>query len=85
LYKEGEVAFDYGMFWFKGQKMGTGQCPVKAYSRKLLALIQEGKRGHPSLSRTSFRWTRPRMATSISTAAMTAGRPSSSIPDGART
>jgi threonine dehydrogenase-like Zn-dependent dehydrogenase len=26
LYKEGEVAFDYGMFWFKGQQMGTGQC-----------------------------------------------------------
>ncbi|MDT5028180.1 MAG: glutathione-independent formaldehyde dehydrogenase [Micromonosporaceae bacterium] len=43
LYRKGEVAFDYGMFWFKGQKMGTGQCPVKAYSRKLLALIQEGK------------------------------------------
>jgi threonine dehydrogenase-like Zn-dependent dehydrogenase len=43
LYKEGEVAFDYGMFWFKGQKMGTGQCNVKAYNRKLLALIAEGK------------------------------------------
>jgi glutathione-independent formaldehyde dehydrogenase len=43
LYKEGEVAFDYGMFWSKGQKMGTGQCNVKAYNRKLLALITEGK------------------------------------------
>jgi glutathione-independent formaldehyde dehydrogenase len=43
LYKQGEVVFDYGMFWFKGQSMGTGQCSVKRYNRKLLSLINEGK------------------------------------------
>jgi glutathione-independent formaldehyde dehydrogenase len=43
LYKQGEVAFDYGMFWFKGQSMGTGQCNVKHYNRRLLNLINEGK------------------------------------------
>ncbi|MEZ0074648.1 glutathione-independent formaldehyde dehydrogenase [Planotetraspora sp. GP83] len=43
LYKQGEIAFDYGMFWFKGQTMGTGQCNVKNYNRALCALIHEGK------------------------------------------
>jgi threonine dehydrogenase-like Zn-dependent dehydrogenase len=44
LYKEkGEVAFDYGVFWFRGQTMGTGQCNVKNYNRQLLALIEAGK------------------------------------------
>ncbi|WP_326818987.1 MULTISPECIES: glutathione-independent formaldehyde dehydrogenase [unclassified Streptomyces] len=44
LYKEdGEVAFDYGLYWFKGQSMGTGQANVKAYNRQLCALIEQGK------------------------------------------
>ncbi len=43
LYKQGEIAFDYGMFWFKGQTMGNGQCNVKNYNRQLCTLIQEGK------------------------------------------
>ena len=30
LAKKGQIAFDFGKFWFKGQKMGTGQCNVKA-------------------------------------------------------
>jgi len=47
MYREGEVALDYGTFWFKGQRMGTGQCNVKVYNRKLLALIAEG-RARPS-------------------------------------
>jgi glutathione-independent formaldehyde dehydrogenase len=47
LAKQGEVVFDYGMFWFKGQQMGTGQCPVKKYNRALRDLIQGGK-AHPS-------------------------------------
>jgi threonine dehydrogenase-like Zn-dependent dehydrogenase len=25
LQRRGQIAFDYGMFWFKGQKIGTGQ------------------------------------------------------------
>jgi len=43
LAKHGEVAFDYGSFWFKGQQMGTGQCPVKSYDRHLRNLIHAGK------------------------------------------
>jgi glutathione-independent formaldehyde dehydrogenase len=40
---QGEGAFDFGLFWFKGQRMGTGQCPVKAYNRQLRDLIHTGK------------------------------------------
>jgi threonine dehydrogenase-like Zn-dependent dehydrogenase len=43
LYKQGEVAFDFGMFWFRGQSMGTGQCNVKAYNRQLLDLVSSGR------------------------------------------
>lgn len=43
LAKQGEVAFDYGLFWFKAQQMGTGQCPVKRYNRHLRDLIHLGK------------------------------------------
>ena len=47
LAQHGEVAFDFGLFWFKGQAMGTGQCPVKRYNRHLSDLIHTGK-AHPS-------------------------------------
>jgi threonine dehydrogenase-like Zn-dependent dehydrogenase len=47
LAKEGKVAFDFGMMWFKGQKMGTGQCPVKRYNRHLRNLIH-ADRAQPS-------------------------------------
>ncbi len=43
LAKIGQIAFDYGKFWFKGQKMGTGQCNVKHYNRRLRDLIHQGK------------------------------------------
>jgi glutathione-independent formaldehyde dehydrogenase len=43
LEKEGKIAFDFGQFWFKGQRMATGQCNVKAYNRKLRDLIEAGK------------------------------------------
>ena len=43
LAKRGEIAFDFGEFWFRGQKMGTGQCPVKRYNRPLRDLIAAGK------------------------------------------
>lgn len=46
--KKGQIAFDFGKFWFKGQKMGTGQCNVKAYNRRLADLIHHGK-ANPSL------------------------------------
>src|SRR6202035_5368871 len=41
--KKGEVVFDFGLFWFKGQRMGTGQCPVKRYNRHLRDLIHLDK------------------------------------------
>ena len=43
LAKQGEVAFDFGQFWFRGQTMGSGQCPVKKYNRPLRDLIAAGK------------------------------------------
>jgi glutathione-independent formaldehyde dehydrogenase len=43
LAKQGQIAFDFGKFWFKGQKMGTGQCNVKAYNRQLMDLIHHDK------------------------------------------
>jgi glutathione-independent formaldehyde dehydrogenase len=43
LARHGEIAFDYGSFWTKGQQMGTGQCPVKTYDQKLRDLIHTGK------------------------------------------
>lgn len=43
LQRRGQMAFDFGMFWFKGQHVGTGQCPVKAYNRFLSRLIEQDK------------------------------------------
>lgn len=48
LAKEGKLAFDFGQFWFKGQKIGTGQANVKAYNRRLAKLIEAGK-AQPSM------------------------------------
>ncbi|MFG2043419.1 glutathione-independent formaldehyde dehydrogenase [Dactylosporangium sp. NPDC048998] len=41
--EKGELGFDYGEFWTRGQSMGTGQCNVKNYNRSLLRLIEEGR------------------------------------------
>jgi len=43
LAKQGLARFDFGRFWFKGQHMGTGQCPVKRYNRHLRNLIAQDK------------------------------------------
>jgi glutathione-independent formaldehyde dehydrogenase len=45
--KQGRVAFDYGTFFSKGQRMGTGQCPTMRYNRHLRDLIITG-RAQPS-------------------------------------
>ncbi len=37
------MAFDFGEFWTKGQRMGTGQTSVKQYNRHLCKLIELGK------------------------------------------
>lgn len=43
LAKEGKMAFDFGAFWFKGQQIRTGQANVKAYNRRLAALIHNDR------------------------------------------
>ena len=43
LAKKGQIAFDFGEFFTKGQRIGTGQANVKAYNRQLCKLIEEGK------------------------------------------
>ena len=48
LAKEGKLAFDFGQFWLKGQRIGTGQANVKAYNRRLMNLIEAG-RAKPSM------------------------------------
>ena len=43
LAKQGKIAFDFGLFFTKGQHMGTGQANVKAYNRYLRELIHQGR------------------------------------------
>lgn len=43
LAKQGQLAFDFGQFWFKGQRIATGQANVKAYNRMLSRLIEHDK------------------------------------------
>ncbi len=43
LAKEGKIVFDFGLFWSKGQHVGTGQANVKAYNRNLRNLIHKGR------------------------------------------
>src|SRR3569833_3872330 len=41
--KRGQMAFDFGAFFTKVQRMGTGQANVKAYNRRLMRLIEQGR------------------------------------------
>ena len=41
--KKGRIPFDFGLYWEKGLRMGTGQANVKAYNRKLRNLIHAGR------------------------------------------
>ena len=41
--KQGKYTLDFGLFWSKGQTMGTGQANVKAYNRELRDLIVAGR------------------------------------------
>lgn len=43
LAKEGKIVFDFGLFWSKGLRLGTGQANVKAYNRNLRNLIHKGR------------------------------------------
>lgn len=39
LMRDGRIAFDFGLFFQKGLRMGSGQAKVKAYNRQLRDLI----------------------------------------------
>jgi glutathione-independent formaldehyde dehydrogenase len=41
--KKGRIPFDFGLYWEKGLRMGTGQANVKAYNRQLRNLIHTGR------------------------------------------
>ncbi|ULA58632.1 MAG: Glutathione-independent formaldehyde dehydrogenase [Nitrospira sp.] len=43
LERNGRIAFDLGLFFSKGLRMGSGQANVKKYNRYLCRLIHEGK------------------------------------------
>jgi glutathione-independent formaldehyde dehydrogenase len=43
MLQQGEIVVDWGLYWFKGQRLGSGQCPVKRYNRHLRDLIAVGK------------------------------------------
>lgn len=43
LARNGELVLDWGLLWFKGQRIGTGQCNVKTYNRRLRDLIHAGR------------------------------------------
>lgn len=43
MMKQGRVPFDIGLFFQKGQHMGTGQTNVKAYNRYLCNLVHTGR------------------------------------------
>jgi glutathione-independent formaldehyde dehydrogenase len=47
LAKKGQMAFDFGTYFTKGLRSGTGQANVKAYNRQLRDLIASG-RAEPS-------------------------------------
>jgi threonine dehydrogenase-like Zn-dependent dehydrogenase len=40
---EGRLGIDFGKLFEKGQKLGTGQCDVKSYNRRLRDMIIEGR------------------------------------------
>ena len=48
LTRRGQAAFDVGLFFAKGLRMGSGQTSVKAYNRQLRSLITAG-RASPSV------------------------------------
>jgi glutathione-independent formaldehyde dehydrogenase len=41
--KQGEIAFNIGLFFEKGLRMGSGQTNVKAHNRQLCELIARDK------------------------------------------
>lgn len=41
--RDGRIGFDFGRFFQKGQRFGTGQCPVKRYNEQLRDLIIAGR------------------------------------------
>ena len=79
LAKQGKLAFDYGLFWFKGQHIGSGQAPVKKYNRQLRDLVASGNAGPSFIVSHELPLDQARRRrTSISTTVTRAGPRSSS-------
>lgn len=43
LARQGQLVFDWGLLWSKGQRLATGPTNVKTYNRQLLDLIVNGR------------------------------------------
>ncbi len=43
MQQNGQITFDMGQHWLKGQQIGNGQAPVKRYNRYLRDLIHQGR------------------------------------------
>lgn len=71
--QNGQMAFDFGAFWFKGQQTGTGQAPVKQYNRYLRDLINQGRAKPSWIVSHELPLTRQWRPTSTSTPATRAG------------
>jgi glutathione-independent formaldehyde dehydrogenase len=74
LSKKGAMAFDFGLFWSKGQRIGTGQTSVKKYNRFLCDLIASGRAKPSFIVSHELCSRKPRKPTSTSTRVKTAGR-----------
>jgi threonine dehydrogenase-like Zn-dependent dehydrogenase len=72
--EQADVVFDWGMCWFKGQHIATGQCNVKAYNRQLRDLIHAGRAKPSFIVSHEIELSNAREAYSTSTRATTAGR-----------
>ncbi len=73
LAKKGQIAFDFGKLWMKGQRVATGQCNVKAYNRRLADLIHHGKANPSCVVSHELPLSQAPMRTSTSTTVTWAG------------
>ena len=79
LAKNGQMAFDFGKFFLKGQTIGTGQANVKNYNRYLRDLIHHDRATPSRLVSHNLGLADAQMPTGTSTIATQAGRRSFSI------
>jgi hypothetical protein len=74
LMRQGQIAFDIGLFLDKSLRTDSGQTPVNAYNGCYAGSSPPGRHSRRSWSRTSCLWRGHPMRTNISTPARTAGQ-----------